>query len=116
MKGARPLDAIDIDPWCYENSIENAQRNQCQYISVYEGDASLLKGKEYDVIIANINRNILLKDMKTYTQCLLPKGTLLLSGFYQEDIDLIDPAVTQYGLKFDKKIVRNNWVALRYIK
>ena len=116
MKGAQPLEAIDIDHWCYENSVENAERNNCQHISVYEGDASLLKGKEYDVIIANINRNILLKDMKTYTDCLRQKGTLLLSGFYQEDIPLIDEEVTKYGLKFDGKIVRNNWVALRYIK
>lgn len=116
MKGAKPLDAIDIDHWCYENSVENAERNGCQYISVYEGDASLLMGKEYDVIIANINRNILLNDMKTYTNCLRNNGTLLLSGFYQEDIPLINEEVTKYGLKFDKKIVRNNWVALRYIK
>jgi len=116
MKGAQPLDAIDIDHWCYENSVENAERNGCQNISVYEGDASLLVGKEYDVIIANINRNILLNDMKTYTDCLRNNGTLLLSGFYQEDIPLIDAEVTKSGLKFDKKIVRNNWVALRYIK
>lgn len=116
MKGAQPLDAIDIDHWCYENSIENTVRNGCKHISVYEGDASLLEGKDYDVIIANINRNILLNDMKTYTNCLRPKGTLLLSGFYQEDIPLIDDEVSKYGLKFDKKIVRNNWVALRYIK
>lgn len=116
MKGAQPLDAIDIDHWCYENSIENAERNDCRHISVYEGDAALLEGKEYDVIIANINRNILLKDMRTYTHCLRNNGTLLLSGFYQEDIPLIDEEVTQHGLKFAKKIVRNNWVALRYIK
>ena len=60
MKGAKPIDAIDIDSWCYENSLENIQRNNCNHITVYEGDASLLKEK-YDVIIANINRNILLK-------------------------------------------------------
>ena len=51
MKGAQPIDAIDIDNWCYLNSIENAERNNCKHISVYEGDASLLKGKKYDVII-----------------------------------------------------------------
>ena len=67
MKNAKPIDAIDIDNWCYENSLENVQRNNCNHISVYEGDASLLKDKKYDVIIANINRNILLMDMKTYT-------------------------------------------------
>jgi ribosomal protein L11 methyltransferase len=90
MKGAQSIDAIDIDNWCYENSIENAQRNNCNHISVYEGDAQLLEGKSYDVIIANINRNILLSDMKTYTDCLKENGTLLLSGFYQEDIPTIN--------------------------
>ena len=116
MKGAKPLDAIDIDHWCYENSIENAERNNCEHISVYEGDASLLEGKEYDVIIANINRNILLKDMETYTGCLRENGVLLLSGFYEEDISLINEEVSRYELTFNKKIARNNWVALRYVK
>ena len=57
MKGAQPIDAVDIDNWCYLNSIENAERNNCKHISVYEGEAALLKGKKYDLIIANINRN-----------------------------------------------------------
>lgn len=116
MKGAKPIDAIDIDNWCYENSIENAQRNNCTHISVYEGDSSLLVGKQYDIVIANINRNILLSDMKIYTDCLLDDGILLLSGFYQEDIPIIDEEVTKHGLIFDKKIERNNWVALKYKK
>lgn len=116
MKGAQPIDAIDIDAWCYENSVENAQRNNCSHISVYEGDASLLNGKSYDVIIANINRNILLQDMETYTNCLTDGGILLLSGFYKEDIPLIDKEVSKYNLSLQKTIDRNNWVALRYKK
>tara|TARA_R110002073_G_scaffold145532_2_gene297643 strand:- start:9235 stop:10068 length:834 start_codon:yes stop_codon:yes gene_type:complete len=116
MMGAKPTDAIDIDAWCYENSIENIERNNCKDISVYEGDSSLLKGKRYDVIIANINRNILLSDMKTYTDCLNDEGVLLLSGFYEEDIPVINGEVSLHGLVFNKKIERNNWVALRYLK
>jgi ribosomal protein L11 methyltransferase len=115
MKGAKPIDAIDIDNWCYLNSIENAERNNCKEISVYEGDASLLKGKKYDLIIANINRNILLNDMQSYTDCLNPNGIILFSGFYEEDIPHIDAACVKNGLKFVKKIKRNNWVSLRYI-
>ena len=115
MKGAKPIDAIDIDSWCYENSLENIQRNNCNHITVYEGDASLLKEK-YDVIIANINRNILLSDMKTYTDCLNENGVLLLSGFYKEDIVIIEDEVTKHGLTFEKMIQRNNWVALKYVK
>ena len=115
MKGAKPIDAIDIDSWCYENSLENIQRNNCNHITVYEGDASLLKEK-YDVIIANINRNILLSDIKTYTDCLNENGVLLLSGFYKEDIVIIEDEVTKYGLTFETMIQRNNWVALKYVK
>ena len=115
MKGAKPIDAIDIDSWCYENSLENIQRNNCNHITVYEGDASVLKEK-YDVIIANINRNILLSDMKTYTDCLNENGVLLLSGFYKEDIAIIDNEVTKHGVTFETMIQRNNWVALKYVK
>jgi ribosomal protein L11 methyltransferase len=115
MKGAKPIDAIDIDNWCYLNSIENAERNKCHEITVYEGDAALLEGKKYDLIIANINRNILLNDMQIYVDCLLPGGTLLLSGFYNEDIPFIDASCKEKGLNFDKKLERNNWVSLKYV-
>ena len=116
MKGAKPLDGIDIDNWCYLNSIENAERNNCKHISFYEGDASLLVDQEYDVIIANINRNILLNDMETYSQRLLHNGILLLSGFYKEDIPVIDEEVSKHGLTLEKTLERNNWVSLKYIK
>ncbi|KGO93707.1 50S ribosomal protein L11 methyltransferase [Flavobacterium subsaxonicum] len=115
MKGAQPIDAIDIDNWCYLNSIENAERNNCSNITVYEGDAALLAGKKYDVIIANINRNILLNDMQQYVDCLNENAILLLSGFYEEDIPFIDASCTEKGLKFVKKHQKNNWVALKYI-
>ena len=116
MKGANPIYAIDIDNWCYQNSLENVQRNDCHHITVLEGDASVLKENKYDLIIANINRNILLSDMKTYTDCLHEKGILLLSGFYKEDVAIIEDEVTKCGLIFQKMIQKNNWVALKYIK
>lgn len=116
MKGAKPVDAIDIDNWCYQNSLENVERNNRKHISVFEGDASLLKNKKYDVIIANINRNILLNDMQVYASCLNEKGVILLSGFYKEDIPVIDAEVLKYGLKLGKQIERNSWVALKYVK
>jgi ribosomal protein L11 methyltransferase len=113
MKGAVKLDAIDIDTWCYENSMENVERNHCKYIEVYEGDASLLNEKKYDVIIANINRNILLQDIGTYAKNLNKNGTLLLSGFYTEDIPVIEEEAGKYKLKLKKKLTRNNWVGLK---
>lgn len=116
MKGAQPIDAIDIDNWCYLNSIENAERNNCKHISVYEGEASLLKGKKYDVIIANINRNILLNDMQQYVDCLNKNGILFLSGFYTEDIPAISESCTSKGLTYVKQFERNNWVALKFVK
>ena len=115
MKGAAALDAIDIDNWCYENSLENVERNNCHHISVFEGDASLLKSDVYDVIIANINRNILLKDMSVYADSLKENGILLLSGFYTEDIEKINESAESNGLKQDKKLTRNNWVGLKYV-
>ena len=115
MKGAQPIDAIDIDNWCYLNSIENAERNNCKHISVYEGDASLLEGKKYDIIIANINRNILLNDMQQYVACLNENGILFLSGFYTEDIPVISESCTSKGLTYVKQFERNNWVALKFV-
>ena len=115
MKGAKPIDAIDIDNWCYLNSIENAERNNCKNITVYEGDAALLKDKKYDLIIANINRNILLNDMQSYVDSLLPNGTILFSGFYEEDIPFINASCVEKGLTYVKKLERNNWVSLKYV-
>lgn len=115
LKGAKPIDAIDIDNWCYLNSIENAERNSCHEISVYEGDATLLSGSKYDLIIANINRNILLNDMQQYVDCLNKDGVLLLSGFYEEDIPFINASCTEKGLTYVKKLQRNNWVSLKYV-
>jgi len=83
------------------NSLENAERNNCEHISVFEGDASLLINKKYDVIIANINRNILLNDMQSYMNCLNDNGVILFSGFYQEDIPIIDAEVSKYDFKID---------------
>ena len=114
--GAVKLDAIDIDNWCYLNSLENIARNNAKNIQVFEGDASLLINKKYDIIIANINRNILLNDMKTYLNVLAEDGILLLSGFYQEDIPIIDKEASKTGLKLHSIEEMNNWVALRYEK
>ena len=112
--GATRLDAIDIDNWCYLNSLENVDRNQCKNISVYEGDVSLLAGKSYDIIIANINRNILLADIPTYSKCLNKNGLLLLSGFYEGDLDQISSRCSEFNLVYEDKIVRNTWVAAKF--
>lgn len=114
-EGAAHVDAIDIDNWCYENSVENAQRNNCSKIDVFEGDASLLKGRSYDVIIANINRNILLEDLPAYVSCLRKGGVLLLSGFYEGDIPMIREKCESLSLNFAQKLEKNLWVALKFL-
>lgn len=113
--GANKLDAIDIDNWCYLNSLENVERNNCKSISVYEGDVTLLKGKNYDTIIANINRNILLADIGAYARCLNTDGMLFLSGFYKEDIPLIEAKCNKHMLKLNEIIERGQWVSLKFI-
>jgi len=114
MRGASNLDAIDIDEWCFENSLENIQRNDCENISVFLGDASLLEGKGYDVIIANINRNILLNDMDAYRKCLENGGELYLSGFYNEDLPIIKEACNNLGFTFVENKEKNKWVAAKF--
>jgi len=116
MKGATTLDAIDIDNWCYLNTLENVERNNCKNIKVYEGTAGLLSGKNYDCVIANINRNILLEDIPTYSKCLSSGGKLFLSGFYTEDIPVIEEVCNKNGLKLESKLVEDNWTAAGFIK
>ncbi len=115
-RGATPIDAIDIDNWCYLNTKENIERNNCSEINVYEGDANLLTKKKYDFIIANINRNILLKDLSIYSNCMNFEGELLLSGFYLEDLDQIKSKCNAVGLIFENKLIRKNWVAAYFRK
>lgn len=115
MKNAGSVDAIDIDNWCYLNALENKERNNCSQINVFEGDVSLLKDQKYNIIIANINRNILLADIPAYAKCLTKDGILFLSGFYKEDIPVITEKCNEVGLKFEKNLEKNNWVAVKYV-
>ncbi len=113
-RGASEIDAIDNDEWCFENSLENIQRNRCGNISVYLGDASLLKGNKYDVIIANINRNILLDDMEAYSKSLNRGGELYLSGFYKQDLPIIKKSCNNLGLDFVGNKENNKWIAAKF--
>jgi ribosomal protein L11 methyltransferase len=116
FRGASKIDAIDIDSWCYKNSLENIERNNCKNIKTFLGDVSLLENKKYQIIIANINRNILLKDMESYCFSLENEGQLFLSGFYNEDLNLIIATCTKFNLTFVDKIERNNWIAAKFKK
>ena len=115
-RGGINIYAIDNDEWAYENSLENIERNQVPEIKVLLGDAALLHDMSFDVIIANINRNILLNDIKHYVNVLNDNGVLLMSGFYEQDIPAIKEETEKYNLHFDRYKLKNNWVAIRFTK
>ncbi|AVR45568.1 50S ribosomal protein L11 methyltransferase [Christiangramia fulva] len=114
MKGASQIDAIDIDNWCYLNTIENIERNECTFINVEEGGVELIKDRKYDIILANINRNILLRDLPEYEKTLTENGVIFLSGFYLIDLPVIKKACRKVGLDFVENFERNDWVAAKF--
>ncbi len=116
MRGAKPITAIDIDTWCVDNSKENILLNKIDNITVELGDASSLKGREpFDIIIANINRNILLHDMSSYAACMHKNSEIFMSGFYVEDIPLIQKKAESLGLEFISYKEKNNWAVVKFI-
>ena len=116
MRGATPCTAIDIDEWCVRNSIENIELNKVTDIDVELGDAGTLQGKgPFDVVIANINRNILLNDMKQYVACMHPGSELYMSGFYVDDIPVIREEAERNGLNFIHLQEKNHWAAVKFI-
>lgn len=116
MRGAAPCTAIDIDEWCVRNSAENIALNGVDRIDVSQGDASALEGKgPFDVVIANINRNILLSDMKQYVRCMHPGSELYMSGFYTDDIPVIQAEAERNGLHFLHHQEKNRWAAVKFV-
>ncbi|MBT8320350.1 MAG: 50S ribosomal protein L11 methyltransferase [Eudoraea sp.] len=116
MRGADRVTAIDIDHWSYENSVENANRNGQATIEIVQGDASLLEGRKFDLILANINRNVLLEDLPIYAEALIaPGGELYLSGFYEEDLSLLNAESLKLGLHLTEKLKKGNWVSAKYV-
>jgi ribosomal protein L11 methyltransferase len=116
LKGAKEITAIDIDEWCFKNTIENIELNNCKHIKVFLGDVKLLLKERYDVIFANINKNVLISEMQYYTEIMKKGSELLLSGFYQSDFDDINRKCKEKGLTLLKQDVRNNWMMLKYNK
>lgn len=116
MRGADPVTAIDIDDWCVNNSRDNIQLNGLNNINVELGDARLLEGRApFDVIIANINRNILLADMPAYAACMKEGSKIYMSGFYVEDIPAIREKGESLGMEFIHFRQKNNWAAVKLI-
>ena len=114
MSGAKSVDAIDIDEWSYENAIENAERNKVDIQVMKGGAESIPASTEYDIILANINKNVLIEDMPFYVNQLKKGGTLFLSGLYNFDENDIRHETEKYGLTFEAKRIRNEWIALKF--
>ena len=117
MRGASSCTAIDIDDWCVRNSLENITLNHLDGIHVYQGDASSLTDKgPFDVVIANINRNILLADMRHYVARMSQGAMLLISGFYTEDIPTLRSEAERLGLHYTEEREKNHWATLAFTK
>lgn len=115
MRGAENVTGIEIDPFAYENALENVKLNGLSQIKIINGDASALEGVgPADVFIANINRNIIIADLPAYVKALKPKGIMLLSGFYEHDIPEIMKAAEPLGLaEVDHEVKGDNWCRLK---
>lgn len=108
--------AIDIDDWAVENSVENIDTNKVQGIVVKKGGAQLLAGNTFHVILANINRNILLSDMEKYVQSLDKQGILIMSGFFDIDVPVIKSRAEALGMISVNSKLKNKWAMLSFIK
>lgn len=118
MIGCKHVIGVDNDSWCYENAQENIELNKINNFSMKLGDAGLLKlfPKQFDLVIANINRHILLSDIHYYIESMKENSELMLSGFYTEDLDEIKQECEKNNLKYISHISKKNWVAAVFTK
>lgn len=115
-KGAIQVDAIDNDPWCVENSTENAKTNDCKNFLAKEAATLTVEHATYDFIFANINRNILLEQISSYALALKIGGSLFLSGFYESDVKVICKSCQNENLTLVSTKEKATWCALKFIK
>lgn len=113
---ASPILAIDFDEWAYQNTIENCERNNAASIEILKGNVSLIIGRKFDFILANINRNILLADTKEYAECLNNGGLMLQSGFLKDDEEVLINNAMTFDLKHIKTVRHEKWSAMLFLK
>jgi ribosomal protein L11 methyltransferase len=114
--GAKEIVAIDIEDWSAVNAKENTERNHCSKIETFCGDIELIDGKSFGLIIANINKNVLKAQIPSYSKTLKKGGTLLLSGFFESDVDEMILYASEYNLKMVKILTKETWAAIEMIK
>jgi ribosomal protein L11 methyltransferase len=108
--------AIDIDEWAYNNTIENCELNHVSNITIKQGDIDLVANQKFDIILANINRNILLKQIQSYANCQYNEGLLLMSGIYLEDLPMIQKCAETYNYQYVSVLKKNNWITVLFCK
>ena len=114
---AAEITAIDYDPVCYDSTIENSALNHVTNIIPLCGSKEAIPDEQYDTILANINRNILLDQMERYAQVLKPGGEIYFSGFYESpDLEIITDEARKHGLKYITHKKTNDWVATKFVK
>lgn len=113
--GAKEVCACDVEDWSVENSLENAERNNLK-IDSQHGTAKVFQGKKFDILLANINKNVLLDEMPLYDELLQETGTLVLSGFHHNDIKDIQKRAVEFGWFIEKQTEETPWCSLRLIK
>ena len=110
--GAAQIDAVEIEEWSAENILENIELNQCQKISAIHGGAEAIPQSDYDIILANINKNVLLEQLPNYSKVIKSGGLLMLSGFFQTDAQDIRSAAAQVGFEWLRTDLRENWAVV----
>jgi ribosomal protein L11 methyltransferase len=114
--GAENIVAVDIEDWSVENTIENAERNDCSRIESICGDIDVLEDRTFGLILANINKNVLKAHMKGYTDMLETNGVLMLSGFFDSDVDELVNFASELGLRKIRTLNKDNWAAIEMKK
>lgn len=114
--GAKDITAIDYDPVCYESTLENIALNNVSFINALCGSKEVIPDIRYDIILANINRNILLDQLESYANALHTGGILILSGFYDEDCEVLLEKAATFGIRFSEKHLLDKWASLKLVK
>ena len=112
--GGKNIFAPDIDEWSYKNALENVQRNECSEIEVAHGGHELIGNKTFDIVIANINKNILIENFSVYSSAVRPQGTLILSGFFKTDKAELEACANKYGFVFEVEHSKDEWSMLEF--
>jgi len=116
LMGATEIIAVDIEPWSVENTNENMKRNACASIDAREGDIQVVTEEDFDLILANINRNVLVAHLPTYAEKLQTNGLLMLSGFFTTDIDDLVREATGHNLLLQSTYEKEGWACLVFKK